>query len=739
MIQVLPVPPHTLRANATLAPIVDYWREIAGQPHHPLASTAREVVAKVEACPEIAGPVSREMLTRHRELSELLLSCVFPSSLQRFAFSAICTPGSFDVHWATPRFERELMVDGKMAARVVLDGMSWDQLQRLFQYLMLGRLYYGLEIPFEKSVVLEKPDPSSGLLRYYQLRAHFDHMKLVPPDEIVPLDEEQRADLYANLHDLELWHKLIPAEQFRMDGVIVYEAFEITEEMTLSAMKEALVAPGCLTNPARFLKLRDHFRQLLGVGDLELEIGARHLDRVLVFNGGEAAHTEPFCGKALDKEVFVTGDLSHCCQQHPLLNKAVQCGARSLLVMPLADVGFLALFSQRKGALHTLVPMRLQEIVSQLAVAVQRALDAIENRVQRVMKEQFTAIHSSVEWRFRQQALDIVRGQAESQDLVFANVFPLFGTSDVRNSTHIRNQAIQADLRSQLELGQAVLQAAIASRDLPYLRSRHFILDRWLQSFQRELQSGDESRVAEFLKYELEPLFERLQGFSAETDAAVTRYRESLDPKLGIVHVQRKRYEDSMAMIRDRVCDVLNRAQESAQATFPHYFELNKTDGVDHTMYIGGSLCLDGDFDMLYLKNLRLWQLETMLEITQSTRDLELPMRLETAHLILVQDQPLSIRYGLEEKHFNVDGAYNARYEILKKRIDKAEVRDTGERLTQPGKLAVVYSNRREHAEYLDYLEYLRNIGKTSGLIEDLELSPLQGVQGLRALRVTGA
>ena len=734
MIQVLP--PQPLRTLGTLAPVIDYWRQLAEQPDHPLGNTAREVMEKVAACPEISGPVSREMLMRHRDLSELLLSCVFPSSLQRFAFAAICTPGSFDVHWCTPRFERELMVDGMMAGRVVLDGMSWEQLQLLFQYLLLGRLYYGLQIPFEKSVVLEKPDPSSGLLRYYQLRAHFDHMKLVPPERIVPLDEEQRASLYANLHDLELWRKLIPAEQFRMDGIIVYEAFEITEEMTLSAMKEALVAKGCLTIRERFFKLRDRFRQLLGVEDLELEIGARHLDRVVIFNGQDTPDLELACMQSMPKEVFVTGDLSHCCEDHPLLKRYV---ARSLLVMPLETVGFLALSSKRAGALHTLVPMRLHEILPQLAVAVQRAIDGIENRVQRVMKEQFTAIHSSVEWRFQQQALEIVRGQAESQDLVFPNVYPLFGTSDVRNSTNIRNQAIQADLRTQLELGQAILQAAIASRDLPYLRSRLFIVERWLQTFQRELQSGDESRVAEFLKYELEPLFDRLQGFSADTDAAVTVYRESLDSKLGIVHVQRKRYEDSMAMIRDRVVQVLNSAQESAQAIFPHYFELNKTDGVDHTIYIGGSLCPSGDFDLLFLKNLRLWQLETMLEITSATRDLELPLRLETAHLILVQDQPLSIRYGLEEKHFNVDGAYNARYEILKKRIDKAEVRDTGERLTQPGKLAVVYSNRREHAEYLDYLEYLRNIGKIDGRMEDLELSPLQGVQGLRALRVTAA
>ena len=90
-------------------------------------------------------------------------------------------------------------------------------------------------------------------------------------------------------------------------------------------------------------------------------------------------------------------------------------------------------------------------------------------------------------------------------------------------------------------------------------------------------------------------------------------------------------------------------------------------------------------------------------------------------------------------KQFNVDGAYNARYEIIKKRLDKAEVRDTGERLTQPGKIAIVYSHPREAAEYRDYIDYLQSLGQLEGPVEELEIAPLQGVVGLRALRVTAA
>jgi hypothetical protein len=116
-----------------------------------------------------------------------------------------------------------------------------------------------------------------------------------------------------------------------------------------------------------------------------------------------------------------------------------------------------------------------------------------------------------------------------------------------------------------------------------------------------------------------------------------------------------------------------------------------------------------------------------------------LPMDLQVAHLILSQSTPLAIRFRTDEKRFDVDGAYNARYEIVKKRIDKARIRGTRDQLTQPGRIAVVYSHPREAAEYAQFFEFLRARGYIEGAIEELELEDLQGARGLQALRVTVA
>lgn len=67
----------------------------------------------------------------------------------------------------------------------------------------------------------------------------------------------------------------------------------------------------------------------------------------------------------------------------------------------------------------------------------------------------------------------------------------------------------------------------------------------------------------------------------------------------------------------------------------------------------------------------------------------------------------------------------------------QAVVRGTTERLTQPAKIAIVYSHASEAGEWREYIGYLQKLGYLTREVEDLELEELPGAQGLRALRVT--
>ena len=111
-------------------------------------------------------------------------------------------------------------------------------------------------------------------------------------------------------------------------------------------------------------------------------------------------------------------------------------------------------------------------------------------------------------------------------------------------------------------------------------------------------------------------------------------------------------------------------------------FEIFKTDGVEHNMYIGQSITRDKTFHQTDLFNLRLWQLQVACEMEAMYYKAQegFPLKLEVASLILAYDVPLNIRYRMDEKQFDVDGAYNVRYEMIKKRIDKALIKNSNER-----------------------------------------------------------
>jgi hypothetical protein len=73
---------------------------------------------------------------------------------------------------------------------------------------------------------------------------------------------------------------------------------------------------------------------------------------------------------------------------------------------------------------------------------------------------------------------------------------------------------------------------------------------------------------------------------------------------------------------------------------------------------------------------------------------------------------------------------------MIKKRIDKVHIRGTSERLTQPDKIALIYFNKRDIDDYLPFVTYLQETGVLDQDLEELDLEDLQGLSGLKALRI---
>jgi hypothetical protein len=133
----------------------------------------------------------------------------------------------------------------------------------------------------------------------------------------------------------------------------------------------------------------------------------------------------------------------------------IQRGIRNMVVAPLYYqdelIGTLDLESPTPGDLNAINAMKLGEVLPLFSMAIKRSMEELNHTVQAIIKEKYTAIHPSVEWRFRKAALNFIQQQhaevlSEIEPIVFENVYALYGTSDIRGSSTRRQAVIQADL-----------------------------------------------------------------------------------------------------------------------------------------------------------------------------------------------------------------------------------------------------------------------------------------------------
>jgi hypothetical protein len=452
----------------------------------------------------------------------------------------------------------------------------------------------------------------------------------------------------------------------------------------------------------------------------------------------------------VDHETFVISDIEDYGKHtnknlfyHSLQNTGIQ----SIILIPIrasknGDLALLEIASPKAYDLNSVNINKLKDIIPVFEAAVKRTSEERQNVLEATIQENYTSIHNSVKWRFYEAA---EKFQTESQknenakldEIVFKDVYPLFGQSDIKGSSTARNVAIKEDLVTQLTLAITVLKDACKTEKLPIYNELMYRVSTFLKEVEEELNAGDEINILDFLQREIYPVFNHIKEINTTLSKKVDTYLNRLDKDLNVVYEKRKEYEASVNLINEKLAKFIDKRQKDAQEMFPHYFERYKTDGVEFNMYIGQSISNKKPFDALYLYNLRLWQLQVMCEMENIAYALidSVPNALRVASLILVHSNPMAIKFRMDEKQFDVDGAYNIRYEIIKKRIDKAHIRNTDERITQPGKIAIIYSQDKDAVEYIKYIKFLQSKNQL-GEIEFLELEDLQGVSGLKALRV---
>ena len=754
------------RTELSFCQLIEFWasEELSDNPVR--AAMARVISERLRTAPDLCAPIADPgVLGAHRPLVDALMSIVFPPAFWDSEVGAVLVPFRLQSFYATPSFERLLMGErGVLRGRLNMDAETGLRIRVLYAYRHILKFFYGIDLDLGAPLIFTVRDPDTGLDRHFKTLFDSRFLTVGAPGGVPPLSGEARARILANPSDPWLLTELLPPDRFVFRGVHVFKAVEVTDQEILSSIKRDLIERESIVSTIAFQRLRDKLRALFRRPALEVSFGAIDGDQVFLLSGARIQHSCIFAdsmhvnrrefdgtlyGRAIESgQPLYVEDLAAYSGRSPLEEQMLAEGLRSLVIAPLhyqgVLIGCLKLYSPHPGDFTPNQALRLAEVLPLFSIAVKRSMDELNGRVQAFIKEQCTAIHPSVEWRFRQavlRAFDTAKPSesVELEPIVFDNVYPLYAASDIRGSSTQRAGAIRADLLAQLGLALEVVRAAHRAKDLPILDELAFRIHGHVDHLHDGLKSGDELTILNFLREHVERIFEQVASVGGDVRARIADYRAAVDPRLGFVYRQRRDFEETVTLINDTLTAHLDQEEARAQTMFPHYFEKQQTDGIEWGLYVGNSLVEQGGFDALHLRNLRLWQLMVLAGMARRAEALKarLPLPLEITHLVLVHHAPLAIRFRLDEKRFDVDGAYNVRYEVIKKRIDKAVIDGTRERLTQPGRIAIIYSQPREAAEYREYIEYLIARGDLVPGVEDLELETLQGVDGLRALRVT--
>lgn len=694
---------------------------------------------------------------------DVILRDMFTPTLTNNEIKVATTPLQDTLIYTSKRFDDIIETAGK-SFHLEIKSLTGDE-KFMFACCAILKSVYNVSVEKGRPMYYDIPD-SKGITRHFRLMYNSDFVDIKPTENARTLTTEDISYLLDHYGEIDIWRTYFPENAYICKGFVISNMFDVTLDVAISELKTNLLAIN-KNNKLFIHNFTEIFKSMFGIPDIKLGFSIYNEEdqtfERLPFDGVKSflvcSQSELDCHNALCDEAYndiliqnkyySKTDIEAVYKENPNqepFKTLYKAGIRSSILAPISDngklLGLLELGSPRPFELNSVIANRLDDVIPYLVVTIMRSKAEEKNLIEAIIQQECTSIHDSVFWKFEREARTFLKEmaigrQATFNEIVFDNVHPLYGQIDVKNSSEARNKTTQKDLLIQLNLLSDVFDQVAKSESLPIYDEIKFRIKSFLKQTKEAYQNQSEQLILDFLQEEINPVLGHLKSMNSKLNSLVKSYYNALNEN-GIIYQYRKDYDQAIGMINKTMANILDEKQIDAQKMFPHYFERYKTDGVEHTMYIGDAIAKDRKFSELYLSNLKLWQLQTMCEMENEFYHLmpKLPYKLKAASLILVHNATIGIRFRMDEHKFDVDGTYNARYEIVKKRLDKAFIANTEERITQPGKIAIVYASKKDEREYLRYIELLQVQKYVSDTVEMLDIEPLQGVSGLKAIRV---
>lgn len=727
------------------------------------ATYAASVLSNMALIPELQGKFNDfSLLERHADFIHLLLADLFPTGLTFNEIKAASIPLSSITFNYTERFKK-ILADAGEDFNISFRNITPEEFY-IYSCCLILQVYFNRGTKVSPHFYFDIPS-KEGVIKHYKITVNSDFTDIKPTDAARFPDEATISTLLENMDDIRLWKKHFPPGSWVLSGFNIISLVDSTFEVALSDLKSTLIEID-LENPQPNNNLKEIFRSYFDAPELSFGLmlfNSRNnsLEKIKIYENIFTNHILDFWMGMFDKKgrqsvfenmeynakpivISNVDNLDSEVQLHPAYKSLLKKNIRSFMIVPIIkDQQLLAILeftSPFSDSLDGLKLKKLEFIFDIIVYTLNRFNFEKQNKIEAIIQQEYTAIHESVAWKFRAEAEKkynaMLAGQKYTlRQISFSHLIPLFGQTDIRSSSDKRREGLQQDLLQQTEFLLKIFNRAPVEISEEYVLA----LDIFRDEIQHHLRADTEHRFQHFLEKEISPrLLNLAQSEDRTLQEMLKKYAKSTFRHNGIFYHSRQLLDESITMINRQLADILEQKQKEAQKIFPHYFELFKTDGVEYNLFIGKSIAPGKKFSKKVIYQLKNWQLETMIAMEKSVAAIHnrMPFPLQTASLIFIYNDTIKIRFRMDEKGFDVDGAYNSYYEIIKKRLEKATVKNSTERLTQPGKIAIVYSDNDSGNEYRQLISEFQKKGLLAKETELLDVEDLQGVVGLRAIRV---
>ena len=724
-----------------------------------------ELLQEVAAHPELRDGITDAFQIKENEglISKLLIE-LFPPALTLNEIKAVSIPYLGLIFNYTERF-RNILQDAGTSFEVNIRDFNDHQFYVASCCMILNQ-FYGTRLDFSKPLFYDIPT-AEGIIKHYRILYNGDFLEIIPTERSHKLTGDDIKLLLDNYDDLALWKEKFPPGTWILKGFAIITLIDVTIENAVSILKTNLLAN--TTSPEIQQSLESVFGSIFRIPDIRMgftsfdksegkfsrRIFGQEVQSFLLMDKDESE-----CSKILSKKsygilmdehaYFAVSNVTEYSAKYPgnvIAEQLRSQNIQSIILAPIVKdgtlLGILELVSPRINELNSVNANKLEIVMPFLVDTLNRKITDFQNLVEAVIQNNYTTLHPSVNWKFRREAKNYIynsnMGLAYTlKEIKFKDVYPLYGEVDISNSSITRNLSVKNDLNNQVS--QLILLLEQLHQDKKVVGAENKLDD--LKAFIDDLSAGiradTEQNIQHYLEISIYPLLRQPNIANGSLAADIENYFEQVDSLTGDFYANRRDYEKTLSLVNEKLVNILDERQAEIQQYFPHYYERFKTDGVEHNLYIGTAISPNKSFSFADLERLRLWQLlvTAEMEIEQYRLKNILPYHLGVTSLILVFSAPIAIRFRMDEKHFDIDGAYNIRYEVIKKRIDKAYIKDTHERITQEGKITIVYSKSEDETEYMRYIQLLQSAGILADNIDHFDVEDLQGVAGLKALRV---